>query len=135
MTPRTTTIPHTPLRTLAALACTAALIAGGMSGCASLDPKPDIGRAAATVQERSGFAAAWDQPWSDHFEVWDGASPLTAEQAVVTALKNNREIRGQVEEIAVGRADLVQAGLLPDLGSPIWDTSWLLSEKSLLGKV
>lgn len=30
---------------------------------------------------------------------------------------------------------LVQAGLVPDLGSPIWDTGWLLSEKSLLGKV
>ena len=30
---------------------------------------------------------------------------------------------------------LVQAGLVPDLGAPIWDTSWLLSEKSLLGKV
>ena len=111
MTPTTPTILHTSSRTLA---CTAALIAGGLSGCASLDPKPDISRAAATVQERSGFAAAWDQPWSDHFEAWDGTAPLTAEQAVVTALKNNREIRGQVEEIAVGRADLVQAGLLPN---------------------
>jgi len=114
MMPRTTTIHHTSTRTLAALAGTAALIAGGLSGCASLDPKADIDRAATTVQERSGFAAAWDQPWSDHFEAWDGAVPLTAEQAVVTALKNNREIRGQVEEIAVGRADLVQAGLLPN---------------------
>jgi high-affinity iron transporter len=30
---------------------------------------------------------------------------------------------------------LVQAGLIPDLGSPIWDTSWLLNEKSMVGKV
>lgn len=30
---------------------------------------------------------------------------------------------------------LVQAGLLPPLGSPIWDTSMLLSEKSLIGKI
>lgn len=30
---------------------------------------------------------------------------------------------------------LVQAGLVPDLGSAMWDTSWLLSEKSLVGKV
>ncbi len=30
---------------------------------------------------------------------------------------------------------LVQAGLVPDLGAPLWDTSWLLSEKSLFGKV
>ena len=30
---------------------------------------------------------------------------------------------------------MVQAGLLPPLGSPVWDTSALLSEKSLPGKV
>jgi len=114
MTLRITMNPHTSSRWLAALAGTAALIAGGLSGCVSLDPEGDINRAATTVQGRSGFAPAWDQPWADHFEAWDGVSPLSAEQAVVTALKNNREIRGQVEEIAVGRADLVQARLLPN---------------------
>lgn len=30
---------------------------------------------------------------------------------------------------------LVQADLLPSLGNAVWDTSWLLTEKSLVGKV
>jgi len=30
---------------------------------------------------------------------------------------------------------LVQADLLPPLGNAVWDTSWLLTEKSVLGKV
>ena len=42
-----------------ALALVLAALAGG---CASLNPKPDIDRAAATVQERSGYAADWTAP-------------------------------------------------------------------------
>src|SRR5262249_4842367 len=30
---------------------------------------------------------------------------------------------------------LVQVDVIPALGGPVWDTTWLLSEKSLLGKV
>ncbi len=95
--------------------CVAALAAlAGLGGCASLDPKPDINHAATTVQERSGFTAAWDQPWSGALDAWNGRSPLAMDQAIVSALKNNREIRAEVELIGAGRADLVQAGLLPN---------------------
>lgn len=114
MAPKTTTIPHTSPRTLAALAGTAALIAGGLSGCTSLDPKPDINRAAATVAQRSGIAPVWNEPWELSLTAWDGRAPLKVEQALAMALRNNREIRGQVESIAASRADLVQAGLLPN---------------------
>lgn len=98
-------------RMLAPAACALIVV---VAGCASLSPKPDIDRAAATVQERSGYAADWTSPWSDRFEAWDGVAPLAADQAIVTALKNNRRIRADVESIASGRADLVQAGLLPN---------------------
>jgi len=114
MRPRTTTIPHTFSRPRAALACTVALIAGGLSGCASLDYKADIDRAAATVAERSGISPVWNEPWEASLTAWDGQSPLRVEQALAMALRNNREIRGQVESIAASRADLVQAGLLPN---------------------
>lgn len=102
--------PHTP-RMLAPAAFALVALAGG---CASLNPKPDIDRAATTVQERSGFAVDWTAAWSDRFEAWDGVSPIAPDQAIVTALKNNRRIRADVESIATGRADLVQAGLLPN---------------------
>jgi outer membrane protein TolC len=56
----------------------------------------------------------WTVPWADRNPPWDGKSPLSMEQAATTALMNNRALRSQVEQIAAGRADLVQAGLLPN---------------------
>lgn len=97
--------------TPATIALALALITGG---CASLDPKPDINRAASTVAERSGMTPVWTEPWEASLTSWDGRSPLMLEQAVAMALRNNREIRAEVEQIAASRADLVQAGLLPN---------------------
>ena len=120
---RTNTIPPTARLATAALRGTFALFAlslaglaglAGLSGCASLDPKPDIERAAATVAERSGIAPVWSEPWQASLTAWDGQAPLSVEQALALALRNNREIRAQVESIAASRADLVQAGLLPN---------------------
>lgn len=91
-----------------------ALLAGAIGGCASLDPRPDVARASSTIEERAGVPTGWDAPWPRELEEWDGASPLSMERAVVLALKNNREIRREVELIGAGRADLVQAGLLPN---------------------
>ena len=85
-----------------------------VGGCASLDPKPDIERAASTVAERSGVTPTWTEPWEASLTSWDGRTPLKVEQALAMALRNNREIRSQVEQIAASRADLVQAGLLPN---------------------
>lgn len=85
-----------------------------LSGCASLDPTKDIQRAADTVQDRSGVAPVWDQPWMTELGAWDAHSPLTADLAIMMALRNNRELRGDIERIVAGRADLVQAGLLPN---------------------
>jgi len=45
--------------------------------------------------------------------MWDGRELLKVEQAM--ALRNNREIRAQFEQIAASRADLAQVGLLPNL--------------------
>ncbi|MCC6427250.1 MAG: TolC family protein [Phycisphaerales bacterium] len=98
-------------RPLAPAALALAVLAGG---CASLDPKADIDRAAHTVSDRSGVAPGWDGPWEASMTTWDGRSPLTVELALGMALKNNRGIRSQVELIAASRADLVQAGLLPN---------------------
>jgi outer membrane protein, heavy metal efflux system len=107
--PRSQTV--CPLRVVAPAVLTVLTIAGG---CTSLDPKGDINRAASTVAERSGATAAWTEPWESSLTMWDGRSPLTVDLALAMALRNNREIRSQVEQIAASRADLVQAGLLPN---------------------
>ncbi len=109
---RQPTRPCSPLtRTPATVVLALSLLAGG---CASLDPTPDIGRAASTVGDRSGVTPEWTLPWESALSMWDGRSPLTREAAFAMALRNNREIRSQVEQIAASRADLVQAGLLPN---------------------
>ena len=100
-----------PSRDLAGLML---IVAGSVSGCTSLDPKADIGLAASTVAERSGVAPVWTEPWEASLTAWDGREPLKVERALAMALRNNREIRSQVEQIAASRADLVQAGLLPN---------------------
>jgi len=96
-----------PMSAVASMLCVA-------SGCASLDPAPDIDRAAHLVSEHSGATPAWTDAWEASLTSWDGRAPLGIEQALAMALRNNREIRAEVEQIAVSRADLVQAGLLPN---------------------
>ncbi len=105
---------HQPLSTRRVLASMTLALLAVVGGCASLDPKPDIERAAATVGERSGVTPTWTEAWEASLIRWDGHSPLNVEQALAMALRNNREIRSQVEQIAISRADLVQAGLLPN---------------------
>lgn len=87
------------------------------SSCASLDPKPDIDLATSLVHTHSGWRPQWNAPWSGGGgadELWDGATPLTEDLAVTLALRHNRAIRADLERIAASRADLVQAGLLPN---------------------
>jgi len=104
---------RTRIRSWRAAAALAPL-AISLAGCVSLDPSADIDRARSLVQERSGQHPAWNAPWSDEAQEWDGRSPLSADLAVAIALRNNRSLRAGLETIAESRADLVQAGLLPN---------------------
>jgi len=106
-TDRNRSVPLTRASRLAA--CLAAL-----GGCASLDPAEDYRRAGGLVEERSGSRVDWTSPWSETLDEWDGSSPLTQDAAVRMSLLNNRQLRAEVERIAESRADLVQAGLLPN---------------------
>lgn len=85
-----------------------------LTGCASLDATNDIDRSAARVAELAGVAPAWSGPWEPSLLNWDSQTPLAREQAIAIALHNNRDIRAEIESIAQQRADLVQAGLLPN---------------------
>lgn len=99
--------------THATLALASAAVLTLLAGCVSLDSKPDIRRAADAVHVRTGIAVPWDEPWAKD-TTWDGRSPLQVDQAVLAALTNSGEIRALVEQVAAGRADLAQAGLLPN---------------------
>ena len=89
-------------------------IAGALllAGCSSVNFEHDVDRASALVESRSGLKTAWREEQGP--PAWDGRSPLGATQAATVALQNNRELRAELEQIAAARADLVQAGLLPN---------------------
>lgn len=103
----------------------AAVLAAAAGGCVSTDSRPDVERSQTMLAERTGLAADWLAPLDDAAARWDGASELTSDDAVAVALARNPQIRVKLAEVAVARADLVQAGLLPNpilsvsLGFPI----------------
>ncbi len=90
------------------------LAAGGIAvaaGCASLDPKASIDEATTLVERNTGNRPEWSLPWEDDAGPWDHGPVLGLEQALLLALRNNRELRGDLETIGQANADLVQATL------------------------
>lgn len=97
------------------IACSAVMLA--LAGCAaSVDPEADINRAEHVVTARANPEAppAWAAGWDDALLAFDATSPLTEQHAIALALRANRQLRADIEAIAAARADLVQAGLLPN---------------------
>ena len=107
-----------------AFSIAAVLAAVGTAACVSTDATKDIEHAQQLIAERAGLAADWLAP-IDAAAAWDASVPLSAETAVAAALARSPAIRAKVEEVARSRAELVQAGLLPNpilslsLGFPI----------------
>ncbi len=88
------------------------LVAVLLAGCASLDSRSWITDAAKLAEQQTGHEPEWYAPWDDKPPAWSDESVLTLEQALVMALRNNRELRGDLSQIGQANADLVQAGLL-----------------------
>lgn len=97
------------------------LLASGCGGSTSAAPAFDA--MAKIVQQRSGHRVAWrtggpeDRAVDDRLRALLGEE-LTPDGAALVALLNNRALQAIYEELSVGQADLVQAGLLsnPQLG-------------------
>ena len=87
-----------------------------LTSCASLDPQPDITTAADLASSRIDAITqdAWSQPVDTPSTAWNGSDPLHADVALAVAIQNNPRLRLALTIIAQRRADLVQAGLLPN---------------------
>jgi hypothetical protein len=81
-------------------------------GCATIRPDVKIEEAVDLVEQRVGDRPAWSAPWDELPPPWDGQSTLGVNEAVALALRNNRELRADLEMIGQTNANLVQAGLL-----------------------
>ncbi|MBT5582646.1 MAG: TolC family protein [Phycisphaerae bacterium] len=87
-----------------------------LTSCASLDPQPDITTAADLASSRVDAITqdAWSQPVDTPSTAWNGSDPLHADVALAVAIQNNPRLRLALTIIAQRRADVVQAGLLPN---------------------
>jgi cobalt-zinc-cadmium efflux system outer membrane protein len=93
------------------------LVVGILSGCASTSPAPAFHDTAKLVVDRTGRRIFWNQGGADDAAVGQKvrdlvARPLTVDSSVQIALLNNKDLQAVYEELSIGQADLVQAGLL-----------------------
>lgn len=99
------------------------LLAGA---CATVPRDAGFADVRAIARERIGKDLRWDRGGEEDAQVRERlrallTAPLTADGAVELALLNNRGIQAVYEELGIGQADLVQAGLLrnPTFGASV----------------
>ncbi|MGB9625804.1 MAG: TolC family protein, partial [Phycisphaerae bacterium] len=83
-----------------------------VTGCTPLKPDAQLTEAADLVERNTGRRPAWTVPWDGQPPHWDGKTVLTLDEAIVMALRNNRDLRADLEIIGQADAELLQAGLL-----------------------
>lgn len=86
-----------------------------VSGCATVNPRPDYDRTARHVEGATG--QPFDYRPDDDNAVQERAQELlrnglTADEAAQVCLLNNRKLQAALYDIGAARADVVQAGLL-----------------------
>lgn len=89
------------------------LCAGLMAvGCNQSNSKTRIEQAMDLAEGQTGQRPPWTEVWDAAPPIWEEGSVLTQEEAVALALRNNRQLRADLETIAQADAQLLQAGLL-----------------------
>jgi cobalt-zinc-cadmium efflux system outer membrane protein len=116
-------------RTILSLAGAALLALTTLGGCASTSPQPAFRDVAQAVEARSGHRPRWDQNTAEDKQAQASierllAKELTVDAAVQVALLGNPSLHSTFEELAIGQADLVQAGLLKNPVFGVGATAW-----------
>jgi cobalt-zinc-cadmium efflux system outer membrane protein len=101
------------------------IVAALLVGCASTNPKAPYD----DVKAKVGADLRWDRNTKEDDEARHAidrllAQELTADAAVQIALLSSPNVRAKLEELAIGQADLVQAGLLSNPTFGIGLTAW-----------
>ncbi len=105
-----------------------------VAGCASTSPEPAFRDVAKAVEQRSAQRVQWNQAGAADKDVEravDGmlAKELTVDAAVQVALLYNRSLQATYEELSIGQADVVQAGLLKN---PVFGARMTTAERDTL---
>lgn len=101
----------------------------GATGCASTSPKDAFSDTAKTIEARSGHKLRWDQGTAEDQEAKNAvdrllAKDLTIDAAVEVAILSSPKVRATLEELSIGQADLVEAGLLRNPVFGFGRTAW-----------
>jgi cobalt-zinc-cadmium efflux system outer membrane protein len=114
----------------------------GAAGCASTSPGPAFHDVATAVEQRSGHRVAWDAGTGEDTQVQRAveqmlAHELTVDEAVQIALLRNESLLAMYDELGVGQADLVQAGLLknPVFGVALAPSEYDTLQPPIIGSV
>lgn len=110
----------------------AALVA--CAACASTSPEPAFKDVSALVEQRTGQRVRWNQAGSEDAAVERAVKDLltrelTTDAAVQVALLNNPRLLATYEELSIGQADVVQAGLLKN---PVFGARITAAERDAL---
>lgn len=85
-----------------------------LSGCAQIDHRAELQEAAQRFEKLTGRNPAWQDPPEGGELTIDASGPLTLDTALQLGLQNNRSLCADLEVIGQAKADLIQAGLLPN---------------------
>ncbi|TWT44484.1 Outer membrane efflux protein [Phycisphaerae bacterium RAS1] len=85
-----------------------------LSGCAQIDHRTELQEAAQRFEKLTGRNPSWREPFEGGELVVDGSGVLTLDNSLQLGLQNNRSLRADLEVIGQAKADLIQAGLLPN---------------------
>jgi cobalt-zinc-cadmium efflux system outer membrane protein len=104
-----------------------ALLAG--AGCAATSPADAVKDVNVQIGARLGHDVRWDRGTQEDAEARHAidrvlANELTVDGAVQIALLASPRVRAKLEELAIGQAELVQAGLLSNPVFGIGITAW-----------
>lgn len=93
------------------IACLAAWLCAA-AGCVKVNTLAQIQQSSSLAEQKTGMQPGWTSTWDDESPTWTPETILTLDEALQYALRNNRELRAEVEEVGKAQADLIQAGLL-----------------------
>jgi len=99
----------------------AALTLLALGGCAALQPDAGFGAVEQDARSRLGKDLAWARSDGDREAIEARvadllAEPLSVDAAIQVALLNNRGLQASFDQLGIGDADRMQAGLLPNPG-------------------
>jgi cobalt-zinc-cadmium efflux system outer membrane protein len=84
------------------------------ASCAPINHAPELRQAAQDLEQATGVKPAWSDPFEPRALEVDASRTVALDQVIDLTVANNRALQADLEAIGQAKAELVQAGLLPN---------------------